>query len=696
MKIRSLSIFLCLFWALTLLRCTSPLVPADPVHKVSPEDPFKDFLPETQLFEIDPRQDNTVVGKAGVLVIIPEGSLVDGNGNPVKEPVQLELLEALGLDDMVAANLTTTSGGMLLQSGGMLFLNAQTKDGLQLTVDPNNPIYVEIPTPGRQPGMQVYAGIRAPDGSMDWVNPEPMERSLTAVDLDLLNFYPPNFESELEKSLPYRKYKSASPELKDSLFYALSTWEYIRKEIFIPRELNERTLTRYWLSSDEVTDTTIEFRQPSRPEKCGIDPALIKVLKSNKFQNSLISTREFEARLRVIWQSCRYELVDFYLEHINEDLWKIDDAIAKSLSGSNFQDEFEAFAGQRLTRVQNGKKYGPGLKEYVESKRERIGEKLHKVQEKAREEFEKSNQIAEETLAEYQELLIDRERTRMESYGFELTRLGWTNVDTGVAPKNWNYQQLEFSVTNGPEMDQVYAYLILPSRQVVTRLNSDDQQKFFYGANPLDQNPLPKQENASGVVVGFKGKERYVATQLFWLYGEKPFLREFTLTLATPKEFKAALAQTSGFARSAEIKVDLEYQQSLFKERKRLEQHTEEQAMMQRLWFTANPCCNKGRMLFIEHCSVCHKTDRDMIGPALTNMTEKRGCQWLIDFTQNSPKMIASGDPIALAVYKEYNRTQMTPFPYFTSDDIQAIYEYIAAENGETTPDWSGCEVAEE
>ena len=38
---------------------------------------------------------------------------------------------------------------------------------------------------------------------------------------------------------------------------------------------------------------------------------------------------------------------------------------------------------------------------------------------------------------------------------------------------------------------------------------------------------------------------------------------------------------------------------------------------------------------------------------------------------KNSAEMIASGDPDAIAIYEEYNKSPMTAFPYFSDDDVK-------------------------
>jgi hypothetical protein len=43
---------------------------------------------------------------------------------------------------------------------------------------------------------------------------------------------------------------------------------------------------------------------------------------------------------------------------------------------------------------------------------------------------------------------------------------------------------------------------------------------------------------------------------------------------------------------------------------------------------------------------------------------QRRTQEWLLAWTKNSQELIASGDSIAVAIFKEYNNSIMTPFDF--------------------------------
>lgn len=87
----------------------------------------------------------------------------------------------------------------------------------------------------------------------------------------------------------------------------------------------------------------------------------------------------------------------------------------------------------------------------------------------------------------------------------------------------------------------------------------------------------------------------------------------------------------------------------------------------------------KGKTLFQQRCSACHKLDQKLIGPALAGVTQRREKTWFLKFVTNSQAMIQAGDPIAVKVYEENNKQVMTPFPDLTQEDLEALWSYLSS-----------------
>jgi mono/diheme cytochrome c family protein len=85
-----------------------------------------------------------------------------------------------------------------------------------------------------------------------------------------------------------------------------------------------------------------------------------------------------------------------------------------------------------------------------------------------------------------------------------------------------------------------------------------------------------------------------------------------------------------------------------------------------------------GEQIFKNNCSTCHAaTDEVVVGPGLKGMEKRRNTKWIVRFVNNPQGMIASGDKYANALYKKYNKMQMTAYPGIKEKDIKAIIAYI-------------------
>jgi mono/diheme cytochrome c family protein/DNA-directed RNA polymerase subunit RPC12/RpoP len=83
-----------------------------------------------------------------------------------------------------------------------------------------------------------------------------------------------------------------------------------------------------------------------------------------------------------------------------------------------------------------------------------------------------------------------------------------------------------------------------------------------------------------------------------------------------------------------------------------------------------------GRKLFNANCASCHKLDKRSTGPALGGVEERRENEWLKKWIRNNAELRASGDADAIAIYEEFNQSNMTAFPQLTDQNIDDILYY--------------------
>lgn len=95
----------------------------------------------------------------------------------------------------------------------------------------------------------------------------------------------------------------------------------------------------------------------------------------------------------------------------------------------------------------------------------------------------------------------------------------------------------------------------------------------------------------------------------------------------------------------------------------------------------------EGEKLFLDNCTSCHSISEKITGPALKDVHKRRDEKWLISWIKNSQAMVKSGDPQAVALFKEYNGTVMNTFANFSDGQVKSILAYIKKESETpTTP----------
>jgi len=91
---------------------------------------------------------------------------------------------------------------------------------------------------------------------------------------------------------------------------------------------------------------------------------------------------------------------------------------------------------------------------------------------------------------------------------------------------------------------------------------------------------------------------------------------------------------------------------------------------------------DKGEYFFQSQCSVCHSIGQgDKMGPDLAGVTARRDRTWLSRYITAPDKMLAEGDPIAVALFEKYQYARM-PNLRLSSDEVAAVLSYVEARSG--------------
>ena len=83
----------------------------------------------------------------------------------------------------------------------------------------------------------------------------------------------------------------------------------------------------------------------------------------------------------------------------------------------------------------------------------------------------------------------------------------------------------------------------------------------------------------------------------------------------------------------------------------------------------------KGEEKFSTICTACHMANQRLIGPALAGVFERRSPEWVMNMIMNPDQMIKE-DPIAKALYEEYNNAIMLN-QNLTEEEARSVAEYL-------------------
>lgn len=303
-----------------------------------------DSMLPAQVFNIASNADTVVETAGGIVFSIPANAFVDAKGNAVTGAVTLCVKEALDAPTIITAGLSTTADGILLETGGMFFLDARQGDKI-LKINPALPVYAQLTGSTPKERMQVFSGRRMPGGGINWVNPQPLPNELVAMDIDALDFYPPGYMELLKKY----GYATGERRLTDSIYYSLAA-------MFS----DTSSFDTAYMHKNELGG--IDSMSLIENGSCGINPAKVEAIHNRKFGNTLLATREFEQRMKLIHSTFNAAVLDVYVNHLNKNLYELDSMAARIESSR--AKEFKQLAALHYGNVRNGLKQTDKLRDY--------------------------------------------------------------------------------------------------------------------------------------------------------------------------------------------------------------------------------------------------------------------------------------------------------------------------------------------
>ena len=225
----------------------SPLPPivVEPKVFTEPEKKIEDLLvlkKDFQNFEINATEGGTIYAEEGTIVRISENSFETLSGKDVKDEIMVSIKEYYRTSDMLLAKLSTMSNGRMLETGGMVYIEARYKNQ-ELKLKRGKDIEILLATRGKAGDMLPFMGAFAENGEMNWAR---------SANTSLLN------KVMFEDSNDYRNGKNCGGVVDDSNCSIdpklLPFWKKVG-EYFIPGKHTFCRNRKPYYKNDELWET---------------------------------------------------------------------------------------------------------------------------------------------------------------------------------------------------------------------------------------------------------------------------------------------------------------------------------------------------------------------------------------------------------------------------------------------------------
>lgn len=376
--------------------------------------------------------------------------------------------------------------------------------------------------------------------------------------------------------------------------------------------LNPPTFT--FINNPPQTDTTPIESYKNK----AICPASIQALRTPKFANTFIATKEFETRLKHLFEICNESALNVYINNLDKDLWVSDSIVAGMLGGSKGRI-FKRFAKERLGNTKSVSPAFAQLGVYHNKKREAYAVALKKTKRAQRKAWEKeSNDMANKSMERsnksnqdaaanfrkeleinmneaYRQAGLDPKiKTNKKYYTVPVGNSNWKNLDKFVIEStsqrkslktkyngkdiSIKYEKLMVKINGYKDFDFVRSYLIpdsLPS------------YKKMKGEKGVFKETLNELLHYQVVCLGKKGEDYFYFTQSIG-NGEN------SLNVSLVKTEKAALTrvlkQTGKTTASWNLDKELDYEIERFNYKEKVEKRAEDAAFRRKVEEVIWPC----------------------------------------------------------------------------------------------------------
>jgi TonB family protein len=145
---------------------------------------------KSQFFSCNTAIETVLTGSEGTTLTIPKDCFETETGSILRGVVKIELKEFLKPSDMVLANLVTQSGGKLLETGGMIYLNTSDSEDHNVKIRSKKDIKITLPKSPKAEEKQLFYGEKMSNGRINWTLPKPLEDDFNNVGFTIVEQNP--------------------------------------------------------------------------------------------------------------------------------------------------------------------------------------------------------------------------------------------------------------------------------------------------------------------------------------------------------------------------------------------------------------------------------------------------------------------------------------------------------------------------
>ena len=150
---------------------------------VATADFFSGMQKQAQVFKVSASDVITIVGKEGTKITIPASSFVTMDGKKVSGQVSIQLKEFYKISDMIEANLVTASDSDILETSGMINIEA-TSGGQQLKLADGALMDIVFKNKTTNDSMALFTG-QEKDKKINWV----LQQNMASGQLSDTSYY---------------------------------------------------------------------------------------------------------------------------------------------------------------------------------------------------------------------------------------------------------------------------------------------------------------------------------------------------------------------------------------------------------------------------------------------------------------------------------------------------------------------------